>query len=222
MYRFIPILVTLGFLLTASTAKGQNYIYSFAHESIEKQEDGTYTDDYGTCYVQTLLLDPYPKILKVRDQYSSSMDEGIKPSIEEYGNLRFTIAPASLGWIKKRADKNCVSANPDDCLIWCRVELEERIMNLEIIDESKLTLMPPVSDRIVYMMEKMGHVIYSESDCELSDESVAAVRKKLIELGYMKEESKTDLLFHIQEYQYENRLPIGGYNLETLEALGVE
>lgn len=32
---------------------------------------------------------------------------------------------ASTKWVKKRADRNCLSANPDDCLVWCLIEIKE-------------------------------------------------------------------------------------------------
>jgi hypothetical protein len=42
----------------------------------------------------------------------------------QYETVTETIetAPASTKWVKKKADKNCLSANPDDCLVWCLVE----------------------------------------------------------------------------------------------------
>jgi hypothetical protein len=32
-------------------------------------------------------------------------------------------SPASTQWIKKKADRNCLSADPNDCLVWCLVEI---------------------------------------------------------------------------------------------------
>jgi len=31
--------------------------------------------------------------------------------------------PASSKWVKRQADKNCLSADPNDCLVWCLVEV---------------------------------------------------------------------------------------------------
>jgi hypothetical protein len=33
--------------------------------------------------------------------------------------------PASTKWVKKKADRNCLSADPEDCLVWCLVEVPE-------------------------------------------------------------------------------------------------
>ncbi len=33
------------------------------------------------------------------------------------------VAPATTKWVKKRGSESCLSANPDDCLVWCLVEV---------------------------------------------------------------------------------------------------
>lgn len=33
------------------------------------------------------------------------------------------VAPATTKWIKRKGDRNCLSANPEDCLVWCKVEV---------------------------------------------------------------------------------------------------
>lgn len=33
------------------------------------------------------------------------------------------IAPASTKWVKKKADRNCLSSDPNDCLVWCLQEV---------------------------------------------------------------------------------------------------
>ncbi|MBC7776919.1 MAG: peptidoglycan-binding protein, partial [Phycisphaerae bacterium] len=36
---------------------------------------------------------------------------------------RIETKSASTKWVKKQADANCLSANPDDCVVWCLVEM---------------------------------------------------------------------------------------------------
>jgi Putative peptidoglycan binding domain len=36
---------------------------------------------------------------------------------------RVMVSPVSSKWEKKRVDKNCLSVDPNDCLIWCLVEI---------------------------------------------------------------------------------------------------
>jgi hypothetical protein len=35
---------------------------------------------------------------------------------------RIEVRAASAQWVKKQADANCLSADPDDCLVWCMIE----------------------------------------------------------------------------------------------------
>ena len=47
--------------------------------------------------------------------------------------LEFVKTPAATKWVKKKADRNCVSANPDDCLVWCLVQVPAQ--NKTVINE---------------------------------------------------------------------------------------
>ncbi|MCL4115890.1 UNVERIFIED_CONTAM: hypothetical protein GTU68_053513 [Idotea baltica] len=41
----------------------------------------------------------------------------------ETANETIQTAAASTKWVKKKADRNCLSADPNDCLVWCLVEV---------------------------------------------------------------------------------------------------
>lgn len=40
----------------------------------------------------------------------------------EFFDERIETAPSSTKWVKKKADRNCLSADPKDCLVWCLQE----------------------------------------------------------------------------------------------------
>jgi outer membrane protein OmpA-like peptidoglycan-associated protein/flagellar biosynthesis/type III secretory pathway protein FliH len=65
---------------------------------------------YETVTEQVLTKEASTKIERVPAKY-----ETVTEQIE--------VSPASTKWVKKKADKNCLSANPDDCLVWCLVEV---------------------------------------------------------------------------------------------------
>ena len=52
---------------------------------------------------------------------ASTRVEVMQPKYETVTE-RVEIKPVSTKWVKKKADANCLSANPDDCLVWCLVE----------------------------------------------------------------------------------------------------
>ncbi len=45
------------------------------------------------------------------------------PAQYETVTEQIEVAPASTKWVKRKGDANCLSANPDDCLVWCLVEV---------------------------------------------------------------------------------------------------
>ncbi len=47
------------------------------------------------------------------------------------------VEPATSKWIKKRADRNCLSADPNDCLVWSLVEVPAKFDTI-VIQEAKL------------------------------------------------------------------------------------
>lgn len=47
--------------------------------------------------------------------------ETMSPAFETVTE-RIETKPASVKWIRKTTDANCLNANPEDCLIWCMVE----------------------------------------------------------------------------------------------------
>lgn len=46
-----------------------------------------------------------------------------RPARYESQSEQIETAPASTKWVKKRADRNCLSADPNDCLVWCLIEV---------------------------------------------------------------------------------------------------
>ncbi len=41
------------------------------------------------------------------------------------------ISPATTQWVKKKADPSCLSADPDDCLVWCLVEVPAKYQTVQ-------------------------------------------------------------------------------------------
>ena len=61
---------------------------------------------------------------------------------EEKEHLQIVKA-AGTKWIKKRADKNCLSNDPNDCMVWCLVEIPVEYQltnsNEEVLDNFQLS-----------------------------------------------------------------------------------
>ena len=63
--------------------------------------------------------------------------ESIDPldNVEYQEYFDFIMIDRGTEWVKKKADRNCLSADPDDCLVWCLVEVPASIQFKDINDE---------------------------------------------------------------------------------------
>jgi hypothetical protein len=144
------------------------------------------------------------------------------------------IVSGGTKWVKKAADRNCLSADPNDCLVWCLVEQPE----IKTVRQRKEALS---SDKIVEI--KKGIFIekrfYDEAAIETpcQEDAKPALQKAIIEAlikkkmlrKQQKDESATAYTLFCEsnfaqaltEFQEAEELPEGFWDLQTLQALGV-
>lgn len=53
----------------------------------------------------------------------SANSRGVCPSVYETVTEEMLVAAASTKWVRGKADPNCVSQNPNDCMVWCLKEV---------------------------------------------------------------------------------------------------
>lgn len=66
--------------------------------------------EYETVTEQYLIAEASSRIERVPAQYETATE-------------RIEVKPATTKWVKRKADRNCLSADPNDCLVWCLVEV---------------------------------------------------------------------------------------------------
>lgn len=95
------------------------------------------TDEYGNVYAtmteQVLDKEGYKTISTTGAKYETVTEQVLvkeagtrietQPAGFETVSETLLTSPASTKWVKKQADKNCLSADPNDCLVWCLVEV---------------------------------------------------------------------------------------------------
>ncbi len=95
------------------------------------------SDQYGNVYAtmteQVLTQDAYNTINTFPAQYETVTEQVLvkeagtrietRPAGYETVTETIQTSPASTKWVKKKADRNCLSADPNDCLVWCLVEV---------------------------------------------------------------------------------------------------
>lgn len=82
------------------------------------------------------------RIVALEDYAVALVDYSNTNKIEWEERLPCRIGPKSKvvrkKWIKRRADKNCLSTDPDDCLVWCYIEETEEVENKTCPKDFKL------------------------------------------------------------------------------------
>lgn len=121
--------------------------------------------------------------------------------------------PSTSNWVKRKADRNCLSSNPDDCMVWCLVNTPAVMDTIHefnvIIDESLTTQV---------------EVLCPE---EANEELFMSIYNHLHTNGYSDKLKKKDqknfnkIRDAYTSYQIKNQMPLGGLNLETLRHMGL-
>jgi len=119
------------------------------------------------------------------------------------------------------------SSNSEKKSAW--IKLEEKLPPLSeyIVNDTSLTTEYKIIDReyIVGIKKVGGYVIWKEVICkeDMSSEMKTAIQKRLYEIGYIKHLKKVIsyemLLDSFKSFQFENNLPYGHFDFESLKAL---
>lgn len=88
--------------------------------------------EYETVSEQVLVKAESKRLVSIPAEYEKVSEQYLveEPStrietanpIYETQTEQIEVTPASTKWVKRKADKNCLSADPNDCLVWCLVE----------------------------------------------------------------------------------------------------
>jgi hypothetical protein len=142
------------------------------------------------------------------------------------------LGEASTKWEKKPADKNCLSPNPNDCLVWCLVEVPaQRDLYYVLTDTSQTSNYQRKVMEGDFMLSDgtraTGYLQQIEVICpDLVDAAfIAQLQAALRKAGY---ESGSDLIKItkklqrvLETYQADHDLPVGLLDVQTLMALGI-
>lgn len=176
----------------------------------------------GKCYAKCTLVD---KVEVVGQTYPVFTGRG--PTQVDLDTLQWT-EEAHTEWVKKRAEPNCRSANPEDCLIWCLVQVPAQTRSAVVVRDTAQTKDYVWEDfSTKTLVERRNEVKLCEVLCgeRVTADVVLQLRKALRSNGYETTESgnqlDTGLKDQVQRYQFDQGLPIGGLNFETLDSLGI-
>ncbi|MEZ4910964.1 MAG: hypothetical protein R2774_08885 [Saprospiraceae bacterium] len=205
-FQFLLILLPL-FILQCTT--GRQHLYS------EYEVEG------NDCYAMCLI--PQRNYVEVKEFVIYIGDE-----TKEYVDItpyKIIIQEGGMKW-EKKLEKNCVG-NPDDCLVWCKVNIPEISRDVKILNDTIQSKNFEIL-KIEYPRTVAEHYASTKVVCQpdVTPELLHKIQLKLRAIGYISREKNVDQLdkklsSDIGSFQIDNLLPSGCLNFETLEALGI-
>ena len=214
-------LLLFSILLASCNEKYYNYDSS----SYDNVEEGMPSEP-GKCYAKCLI--PEKGTEKLVGEFL--VFTGENTDVEGVVYREIVTREKGSKWEKKKADRNCLSSNPEDCQVWCLVETpKESVEFFEVIDTNLVKEFKKEEIYTKYIDQKSGFTQWKEVVCEkdVTKKLLNDIQQNLSLKGYPMEESKKGKFDEatkaaLKNFQKDYDLPIGSLNIETMEALGVE
>lgn len=192
-------------------------------ETLHIVKDEPYKD--GTCNARCLIPDQVERHYEEYIAYTGNeLEEDVDVVVK-----KIQTKPATSKWIKKKADKNCLSDDPDDCLVWCLVEIPEQYRNYKILlDTMQSKNFEIRSIEYEEIIKPGGYTEWRAVLCEdqVTTSRVIQIQEALEYEGLYQEEIHGNMDKYTREalvaFQKENNLPVGQLDYETLDVLGVD
>ena len=155
--------------------------------------------------------------------------EDFEDTSVEYTSIQVT-EPTSR-WVKKRADKNCHSSNPEDCMVWCLVEIPAQYFDYYTVVDTSVNKQFVIQKIDQTSLKDRGLTEWRKVICEnnITAQFYYDLQRELSDRGYLSEEDylpepdfSSAMKTALVQYQKDNNLPQGQLDLETLYQLGID
>lgn len=186
----------------------------------------------GKCFAKCLIQDTYD--IESTSIYMEAIDDQPMYNIV---SEEVETQPASQKWVKK-VSKDCISSNPDDCMVWCLIETPRQVRTINRIKKINQEfydayLAHPNDYRVISQDKRVlstlgGSTEWWEvlcNDAANYEVVLSQVESELTKKGYktgsaekMSSLTKSALV----KYQKDSSLPIGNLDILTLHSLGIE
>ena len=193
--------------------------------SLGSNRDGMPSEP-GKCYAKCLIPNQYETIIEEHPVYTgdiTSEDVEVEP-------IKIVTKPSSSKWEKRKADRNCLSDDPNDCMVWCLITTPEETMILNVVQDTAVTKNYEwVEIEREVLVAEGGTTDWREVVCDsdITPKLYSKVQSALIDRGYSIgisvadgkiEKATKDALI---KFQRDHGLPVGQLDMETLDELGI-
>ena len=182
----------------------------------------------GECHAKCLMSDEWATSeIELKVYTGDENDMTVKREIKEV-----VLKEGRKGWEKRVADRNCLSPNPNDCLVWCLVDIpEEKINRLVVVGDAPDSTFTIETFEVKELVKKGGFTEWKQVVCanKITNSLIREVQSGLVDADLLNEKylKKKRAKFNnatkaaLKEYQQKHGLPIGNLDFETLAHLGV-
>lgn len=179
--------------------------------------------DAGKCYAKCLIQDQYETYEEELMVYTGS-----DTNVEGIELQTVVFRPATTIW-EKKPNPNCKSRNPNDCLVWCMVDIPEISEDYYVVkDTNHIKAYKIEVVNYKELVKSGGFTEWREVVCEadISERLYTDIQLALKAKGYGEGIVPDGMINRITKealvkYQKENGLPVGSLDYETLDTLGV-
>jgi len=182
--------------------------------------DDTMHSKPGSCYAKC-LMPPEMRYDTLNLAVYTKEDHQTNTNV----NTRTIITtPANTMWVKKKASVNCYSNDPNDCLVWCLVEVPAIVETHHVLNDTIGSNDYKMKQVLVGEILNSGETEWREVLCQTQAEATyPQLSEKFAELNFLDRDTEDKKLIKaaLVEYQRANNLPIGNFDFETLDALGI-
>ena len=133
------------------------------------------------------------------------------------------LVPGHTKWVKKLADKNCVSPKIEDCLVWCLENIPAESKTYFIVTDT--ATIKNFTYETIYIQRgiiKAGQKIKRQVLCdhEINDTLLSELRQLLENQGYeISRTKKSKILAALIEFQKDQKLAYGYFDPISIELL---
>lgn len=219
MKNYIAFLIVI--LIT--TILGCNTSQSLSHNEVHARMPS----EPGKCYAKCSIQAQYG-LKKTEVSYAVYTGD---PTLEDVDldTITIEVSPSSSNWVKRKADRNCLSANPEDCLVWCLVNTPAQVQEVPVLLDTTQSQNFQYHFETQALIKEGGFTEWREVVCnsDITPKFYRKVQQALVDAGYdigpmgvdgiVSKSTKSALI----KFQEDTGLPFGNLDHETLDAMGI-
>jgi len=218
---FVKLVCFSVFYLVISCSVSQDY---YSDDNYESEVDN-FVREPGKCYAKCLILDKLENELELIPLYIGGDYNDDYVEFQEV-----TIKPPTTKWVKRKADRNCLSADPNDCMVWCLVEVPGESIELYVVTDTSLTKDYELKSLNTEVLIKNGAgnewreiLCQNQITVELYEDLIQQLSERNYEFNLNENEliGPEEIMETLEKFQRDTNLPVGNLNIETMDALEI-